>query len=198
MEKDSLGPDWTLVLAGMEAKAAAWLSAAKSLRAALAAEIGGQSGDGKPGSVNNPTGDQPISIPRGAFHRKTSTEAIKIYLEAAGRKQTNKEIAQALKDGGLESTGNFDNYVTHGLFRLKKDGVVLRFDDGWGLAEWYPESLRNRVAPSEKPPKKKAKGRAKSKKAASVAPKPKAETVTPTPQAAEKVHPIPVVVAKAS
>lgn len=192
MEKDPQAPDWALVLSGMEAKAAAWLSAAKSLRAALAAETGGQVAEER--SIVTP--DQRVSIPRGAFHRKTATEAIKIYLEAAGRKQTNKEIAQALKDGGLESTGSFDNYVTHGLFRLKKEGAVLRFDDGWGLAEWYSESLRNRVAPEK--PQRKNRSKPKSKKASEITKSKtsKAETPSPAPQA-DNIHEMPVT-AKAS
>jgi len=162
MEKDQQAPDWAVVLAGMETKAAAWLSAAKSLRAALAAETGAQQAEGSP-AVTMASGSG-VSFPRGAFHRKTATEAIKIYLEAVRVKQTNKEIAQALKDGGLESTGNFDNYITHGLFRLKKDGIVLRFDDGWGLAEWYPESFRARI-------EEKAEGTKKRKKRRPTAPK---------------------------
>ncbi|HEY1755578.1 MAG TPA: hypothetical protein VGG72_09305 [Bryobacteraceae bacterium] len=140
--------DYAAMLADMEAKYAALGGAISSLRAALASGALGALSDVPTSSTPGfgpISGGAGISLPRGAFLGKAATEAIKLYLGAVRKKQTNKEIAQALRDGGLESTGNFDNYVTGGLFRLKNDGVVLRFDDGWGLAEWYPESFRSRV-----------------------------------------------------
>jgi len=158
MEKDYPATDYAAILADMEAKKASLENAIAGLRAALATGalgvIGVKVGDAlafkdsagpalPPASISV---GQPISLPRGAFLGKTGADAIKLYLTAARRKQTNKEIAQALRDGGLESTGSIDNLVTNSLFRLKQEGTVLRFDDGWGLAEWYPESFRTRVA----------------------------------------------------
>jgi hypothetical protein len=139
--------DYAAILADMEAKKTALETAITGLRAALATGALGTVGDIPAGSstVTAPSLGTPIALPRGAFLGKGVTEAIKLFLSAMRKKQTNKEIAQALREGGLESTGNFDNYVTGGLFRLKNDGTVLRFEDGWGLAEWYPESFRTRV-----------------------------------------------------
>ncbi len=180
MEGNQQPTDYAAILADMEAKYTALGNAIASLRVAVAAGALGVLGEisGAP-----PVGVQPlsgsISLPRGAFLGKTVTEAIKLYLSALRKKQTNKEIAQALKDGGLESTGNFDNLVTSGLFRLKQDGTVLRFDDGWGLAEWYPESFRNRVA-QEKPKNSEKKG---SKKPARKAKAPEAKTSSKVPKA---------------
>ncbi len=146
------GTDYAAILADMEAKKNALESAIASLRAALASGALGASGSEISGPMDSvsssaPTsGGVPVSLPRGAFLGKTVTDAIKTYLSAVRRKQTNREIARALKDGGLESSGKFDAYVTSGLFRLKKEGTVLRFNDGWGLAEWYPEGFRMRVS----------------------------------------------------
>src|SRR5207248_11676301 len=85
-------------------------------------------------------------IPKGAFLGKSIPEAISIYLKTVRKKCTGSEIAQSLKKGGIESTSrNFQLTVTNTLYRLKEAGKVLRFEDGWGLSEWYPEGLRSRV-----------------------------------------------------
>lgn len=168
MEGNPPPTDYAAILADMEAKYAALGNAISSLRAVLATgALGVALGDSfafkdSVSVVLSPAapGQGGMSLPRGAFLGKKAPEAIRLYLSAVRKKQTNKEIAQALKDGGLESTGNFDNYVTGGLFRLKNDGVVLRFDDGWGLAEWYPESFRNRVGQDKPQTKKKKRGKA--------------------------------------
>jgi hypothetical protein len=48
--------------------------------------------------------------------------------------------------GGLASTSkNLESTVATALGRLRDEGIVLRFPDGWDLAESYPESLRNRL-----------------------------------------------------
>lgn len=107
------------------------------------------------------TGGVPMELPRGAFLGKTLPAAIKLYLSAVKRKVTVKEIATALKEGGVETTSaNFENPITSAVNRLKANGEVLRFNDGWALAEFYPEALRNRLAKDSKPaPKKKAKAK---------------------------------------
>ncbi len=156
MDKEYPTTDYAAILADMEAKKTALENAIAGLRGALASgALGVAVGDSllfkdsvavslSPVAATASAGS--IALPRGAFLGKTATESIKLYLSTVRKKQTNKEIAQALKDGGLESTRkNFDNLVTNALFRLKQDGTVLRFDDGWGLAEWYPESFRARV-----------------------------------------------------
>jgi len=100
---------------------------------------------------------QPIDLPEGAFNGKSLPACVELYLSAAKRKKTIKEIATALKEGGVESTSdNFDNVVTGALFRLKTAGKVLRFKDGWGLPEWYPANIRaaSPVGPSKRAKKK--------------------------------------------
>lgn len=190
MENETQGNDYALkFLADMEAKYAALGNAIASVRAAL--NIGalgglgattegasaGPSGPGSPGTV----------LPRGAFLGKTISEAIKLYLNAIRARKNNKEIAQALKEGGAVSTGNFEKRVTGTLFQLKSRGEVLRFEDGWGLAEWYPESFRTRIvektASEEKKRKRPTPRKAKAQKAKPV--KPAAEPAKPesVPQA---------------
>ncbi len=90
---------------------------------------------------------QPVELPRGAFLGKSLPAAIKLYLHAMKRKQTIREIATALRSGGVESTSdNFEGVITGCLNRLKGNGEVLRFKEGWALAEFYPENLRNKLA----------------------------------------------------
>ena len=99
------------------------------------------------------------------FRDKSIPDAIKLFLAAQRRKQTGKEIATGLLAGGLVSTSKRFEATVHGvLHRLKVAGVVLRFKEGWDLAESYPEHLRNRIAngtssTSKPKPKKKAKRR---------------------------------------
>jgi hypothetical protein len=160
LDKEPQAPDYYLaILSDMEAKRTALDTAIAGLRAAIAAGILGAFGEFPAGAVASnatvvPTGA--ADLPRGAFLGKTATEAIKLYLSTIRKKQTNKEIAQALRDGGLESAGDFGNYITSALFRLKKEGTVLRFDDGWGLSEWYNEAFRAKlgVSSSKKPTKR--------------------------------------------
>jgi hypothetical protein len=112
---------------------------------------------------------EPIDLPRGALLGKSLPDAIRLYLSAVKKKQSNKEIVTALKDAGVESTSaNFEGVVAGALKRLKDSGVLLRFEDGWGLAELYPESLRSRLSQNGKPAnKRKPAKRAKAKKSPS-------------------------------
>jgi hypothetical protein len=86
----------------------------------------------------------PDDIPAGAFRRKSVPEAIKAYLSMVKKKQTTREIIDALQKGGMESTSSkFDQIVYNGLRRmLKHTGEILRSGDAWGLAEWWPPSMR--------------------------------------------------------
>lgn len=87
------------------------------------------------------------------------------------KKQTSKEITDALKRGGIESTSsNFDVIVYTALRRLQ-GRELLKSGDAWGIAEWWPATMRNaqskisRVsAPQKKKSAKKKKGRTGSDK----------------------------------
>jgi hypothetical protein len=135
------------VLAAMEAKIAAWTKAAESYRAAVA--LDGTLGDVVPHAHHaktlsgRPGGHE---LPVGVFRNKSLKDAIVLYLEACQKKQTNKEIAAGLQEGGIATTSkNFEPTVSTALYRLKEEGVLLRFPDGWDLAASYPDSLRRRL-----------------------------------------------------
>lgn len=122
----------------------------------------------------------PVDLPTGVFRGKGLADAIRLYLSIAKRKQTNKEIASALQDGGLATTApeSFDNTLSATLYRLKNAGELLKFKDGWDLAESYPASFRQRLEEAkESSPKRKKKPK---KKPAAVTPK-AGKAAKPTP-----------------
>jgi hypothetical protein len=173
MEGDPAMPgeifDYTSILMDLEAKKAALDAMIASFRSALA--IGALGSVGEVSTAPNAAGplaagasENSIELPTGAFHGKSIPAAIKLYLSAVKKKQNNREISSALREGGVESTSpNFEGVITGALNRMKAGGEVLRFKDGWGLAEFYPESLRARISVVSKPVKKK-----KAKRAAKV------------------------------
>ena len=168
-------PEQDTFLVMIDAKIAALQALVESYRAALSVGALGQ-----PGDTDLPTltpgagvsarqgGFGPVDLPIGVFRDKSIPEAIKMYLAAGRRKQTAKEIAAGLKEGGLVSTSkDFERTVTGTLHRLK-GGVVLWFKDGWDLAESYPDHLRTRIGnengkPKAKPKKKTRRRRPKRK-----------------------------------
>jgi hypothetical protein len=102
----------------------------------------------------------PTDLPEGAFNGKSVPACIELYLSSSPmKKKTNKDIGAALREGGVETNANnFDATVNAALFKLKKDGTVLRFKDGWGLSSWYPAHIRGAAdAGSGKQAKKKGK-----------------------------------------
>ena len=159
------------LFAYVEARIAAWQAVLASLKSAMALDPGGQMPEGidLPSASAAQNGGQPIDLPEGAFYGKSVPACIELYLSSAPmKKKTNKEISTALRAGGVESNAsNFDNTVTGALFKLRNDGKILRFKDGWGLSAWYPAHIRAVIpAGSVKRSKKKGKrnGRTKSDK----------------------------------
>jgi hypothetical protein len=130
--------------AAIEAKIAAWTAVLEKYRAAVGL-------DGSLGEVTAPqprqgAGGHPIELPVGVFRDKSIKEAIEIYLRAGRRHQTNKEIATGLQKGGIATTAaNFEATIATALGRMKDEGTVLRFPDGWDLSASYPDSLRARL-----------------------------------------------------
>lgn len=152
------------LFAYVEARIAAWQAVLASLKAALSLDPSGKAGEGIDLSSIAVSGNgsdigQPIDLPDGAFFGKSIPACVKLYLSAARRKKTSKEITAALKDGGVESTGNFDSVVTTALNRLRNAGEVLKFKDGWGLSEWYPANMRASSTVGKQPAKPKKKGK---------------------------------------
>ena len=149
-------------LAAIEAKIAAWTAVAESYRAATALDgplaEGTAQGHGALSLRGQLGGSVNIDLPVGVFRDKSLKEAIPIYLAARRRKQTNKEIAIGLQAGGFPTTAdNFEATVATALYRLKNEGIVLRFPDGWDLASSYPDNLRSRLEKESAPRKLRAK-----------------------------------------
>ena len=171
-------------LGSLDAKIAALQTLRASYVAAVSIGAFGQPGEG--GSISFPMGagvvgvsGAPMELPHGALLGKSLPAAIRLYLSAIKRKQTIKEIATALREGGVESTAaNFETSISSAVNRLKASGEVLRFKDGWALAEFYPDSLRAKIgAATEAKPRKKGRKAAKrtgTKKAAE--PEPSSKT----------------------
>jgi hypothetical protein len=164
-EKKTL--DYGAFLADLEAKRAVLDQAIASVRAimsggTLAINVG-DSLAGMADSVSLHGGE----VPAGAFHGKSIPEAAKLYLSLVKRKQSTKEIADALVKGGMESNSkNFETTVAGGLYRaFNTTGEIVRVKGAWGLAEWWPAGVR---ASQEKGKGRKAKKqrRQKSGKAA--------------------------------
>lgn len=141
--------DYAAMIADLQAKRAAIDSAITSLILASGAVMPIADGTASVSysSITN-TDRQPTELPRGAFLGKSLPAAVKLYLSAVMKKQTIKEIATALREGGVESTSdNFENVITGCVNRMKANGELLRFKDGWALAEFYPEHLRRNLSP---------------------------------------------------
>lgn len=141
------------VLARIQAKIDAWQAAADSYRAALALQQSVEQEEG-----NDRRSGGAVELPIGAFRGMKIPDAIKLFIQSARRKQTVREIAAGLREGGMETTSkNFEATVTGALHRMKGDGEVLRFKDGWDVAEAHSAALRNRLAKEGKPSKKQGK-----------------------------------------
>ena len=163
--------DFSAVLDVLEAKRAALDTLIESFKAALSLGALGHPGDidvssiapAQPGMSSGVNGG-PVDLPTGAFLNKSIPAAITLYLSAIKKKQTTREIAKALKKGGLESTAkDFEGPITGALNRLRAAEKVLRFPDGWSLAEFYPDHIRASVSKAAGKPKTKKKAKPKKK-----------------------------------
>lgn len=163
-------PEQDSFLAGLDAKIEALHQLRDSYVGAVAVGALGPGGDvselpqpGKTPSTGQPVSG-PVDLPTGVFRNEGLSDAIRLYLSIARRKQTIKEIGDALKEGGLATTAaNFERNLTSTLYRLKDAGELLKFKEGWDLAASYPESFRQRLAQNaEGAPKRKRKGKKKS------------------------------------
>ena len=172
--------DFTEVLTVLEAKRSALDTLIGNFKAAMSLGALGLPGDidvlsqsGVPSTSNG----GPVDLPTGAFLNKSIPAAVTLYLSAVKKKQTVREIATALKEGGLESTAkNFEATLTGALYRLRIAEKVLRFPDGWALAEFYPDRIRASVSQAAKPKtKKKRKPRKKAAKSRHATAKPAKE-----------------------
>ena len=146
----------------VDAKIEALQALAESYRAALSVgALGHQAANLDQPALTTTIGElvtyeHVADLPVGVLRDKSTPDAIKLYLKAGRRKQTGKEIAEGLKEHGFHSTSKDLGGIVHAsLHRLKKVGVVLRFQEGWDLAESYPEHVRAKMAKPKKTAKPK-------------------------------------------
>ena len=110
--------------------------------------------------------ERPVELPVGAFLNKSLTASIKLYLAAVKKKkQTIWEIATSWQEEAAlyQCDRAWKKVVSGTLYRLQKEGDVLKFKDGWSLAEHYNESLRSRLSQNQKPARKGKEARSKTK-----------------------------------
>lgn len=166
--------DYVALLSELEAKKAALEVSIASIRSALALGVLGQAVEGVEVAQAGTAGIEngvPMDLPRGALHGKSIPQAIKLYLSAVKKRQTNKQITDALKEHGVASTGKLEQVVTGSLNRMRGK-EVLRFDDGWGLTSWYPDTFRSKITEGSSKVAKTGKAKRKSKKQSAAAPTP--------------------------
>ena len=171
--------DYRVVLADLEAKRAALDAAITSFKAAMPALLGGHLAVRVADMAGNMVDASPLvaiggvqEVPAGAFFKKGIVEASKLYLDLVKKKQTTKEIVAALKQGGMESTAkDFEGMVGIVLQRASKNpkSGIMKLQDTWGLAQWYPAAFRLTQEKSEQ--KKNGKTHKRAKKAAKSKPR---------------------------
>lgn len=194
MSVEHPNPVLTLI-ADMKAKRAKLDAAIASLEAAHAAGVlgNGEQLDG----VADPLppfvtadGIEP-QIPAGAFFGKSIPEAARLYLTLVKKKRSTREIADALKAGGMESnSSNFVEIVGTVLNRVRKSGDMMRLSDGWALPEWYPPGFRNAAQAQEKTKSKKRQAKPKNiTKPKRTRPKVGVETPNVTPKTKSNIQP---------
>jgi hypothetical protein len=172
MATEEKGPnDFQVVIRILQEKKALIDAAIQSVMAASGAFFPGAEGSAYSFAGPSAGDSQPVELPRGALLGKSIPGAVKLYLSAKAKKQTTKEITVALREGGVESTSdNFEGVITGALHRMKTNGEVLQFKDGWALAEFYPAHIRASLSHGPGTSRKRSK-RADKKKSKSV-PKP--------------------------
>jgi hypothetical protein len=102
-------------------------------------------------------------IPAGAFLGKSIPEAVKAYLSLVKKKQTTREISEALVKGGMETSGkgSFETIVSSALYRVRNQGDIVRVKGAWGLSEWWPAGIRAAGGQEKRRPRKSKKPKAK-------------------------------------
>ena len=139
--------DYGAILADLEAKKNVLEQAIASLRAAIAiGTLGSTEGSSYVNLAANVVSPSIHGgeVPSGAFFGKSIPETAKLFLSIVKKKQSTKEICDALKKGGMETTSdNWEGIVAAGLNRaMNNTGAFLRVGKNWALPEWYPAGMR--------------------------------------------------------
>ncbi len=183
--------DYTAILNDLESKKTALEQTIASLRQAMAFGALGQGGDSsaQPSLAASPFGGE---VPTGAFLGKSIPEAAKLYLEIVKKKQTTKEIADALEKGGMETNSKSFTKTVHTALTRARQGAnasLVQVGKHWGLVGWFPKGVVSGVGAAKPSKTKKKKAAAKPSMAAgakTVAPEQPAAAVKPEKHTAAK------------
>lgn len=85
-----------------------------------------------------------VDFPADAFFGMSIPEAAKKYLGLVKRKQTTKQIMEALERGGFPHQSKSFYGTVFGVLsrRWKTEGDIVKVGGDWGLAEWYGSTVR--------------------------------------------------------
>jgi hypothetical protein len=186
MSTEKMPIDYAMVLADMRARRAALDSAIAHMEVFFSGQVQDVANGPAAVPATGTASAIPGEVPAGAFLGKSIPEAAILYLQIVKRKATSREITEALRRGGMESTSNNFQGIVHACLdrHRKAGGEVVKLDKStWGLAEWYPAGVRS-VAQEKASPRKKAKAKAKGKTKSRKSPNPE------TPQPSAPAHPI--------
>jgi len=104
---------------------------------------------------------EPDKVPSDAFFGMRSIgDAARKYLSLVKRKQTTKQIVEALEKGGFpHKSKTFYSTVYTALQRLaeQEGGDITRIGSEWAIASWYPGQSRRAKIEKPREPKTKAK-----------------------------------------
>jgi len=147
--------DYTAILRDLEAKKSTIEGAIASIRSLLALGLSGQSADALNGFVAQ---SENRSIP----------EAAKLYLEIIKRKQSSRQIAEALeKDGWKSNAKDFAATVNAVLNKSSKSTTspIVKVGGQWTLREWshQPEAQAAARPETKRSTKKPSTGKASEK-----------------------------------
>lgn len=97
----------------------------------------------KPGGLPRP-GDivDPLSVVYpGMFFGKSQPQAAKMLLERVGRPLKTKVIVEGMEKGGCKVGGKKPFVNLWGILRRNSDTFIVVPKAGWGLVDWYNQSV---------------------------------------------------------
>lgn len=147
-----MGTDLNAVLDDLRARRAALDAAIASLEQLVGLGFADVPGAGVSGSAGATTAGktvEPSQVPGDAFFGLSIVEAAKRYLAMVRRKQSARDIADALERGGITHTSKDFRQTVYSVMarEMKEKGDLVRLPDGeWGLSDWYPGMRRGAKA----------------------------------------------------
>lgn len=128
--------DYAAVLADLEARKTALDAAIAAVKAILGQGPVEALGLSSGGTRQIGIGSEPQEVTPGVFHGLSVSQAAKKYLEMKKTKQRTKDIAKAIREGGIETTAS--NFYANVFNTLKRGKDFIKLGKQWGLAEWHP------------------------------------------------------------